>query len=109
MSKFSVCLEEEPLRQNWSPHARFMDKHQMTLKELSLQLESRSQENCLPQNLSEHDMRRYALVKENVIRKFHHKTVFLFLTAFICPHSILENCVLYSIQNYLPITNAIHT
>ncbi|XP_059584004.1 protein BCAP isoform X2 [Alligator mississippiensis] len=66
-NQFSVCLEEEPLRQNWSPHARFMDKHQMTLKEPSLQLESRSQENCLPQNLSEHDMRR--LTEEALMQK----------------------------------------
>ncbi|XP_019357102.1 PREDICTED: outer dense fiber protein 2-like isoform X1 [Gavialis gangeticus] len=66
-NQFSVCLEEEPLRQNWSPHARFMDKHQMILKELSLQLESRSQENCLPQNLSEHDMRR--LTEEALMQK----------------------------------------
>ncbi|XP_019386701.1 PREDICTED: outer dense fiber protein 2-like isoform X2 [Crocodylus porosus] len=66
-NQFSVCLEEEPLRQNLSPHARFMDKHQMILKELSLQLESRSQENCLPQNLSEHDMRR--LTEEALMQK----------------------------------------
>uniref|UniRef100_A0A7M4FHQ0 Outer dense fiber of sperm tails 2 like n=1 Tax=Crocodylus porosus TaxID=8502 RepID=A0A7M4FHQ0_CROPO len=67
VAQFSVCLEEEPLRQNLSPHARFMDKHQMILKELSLQLESRSQENCLPQNLSEHDMRR--LTEEALMQK----------------------------------------
>ncbi|CAM4593107.1 unnamed protein product [Lepidochelys olivacea] len=51
--QFSACMEEEPLKQNWSSFTKVMDKHQSKLKELSPQLKSRSQENFLQQNLSE--------------------------------------------------------
>ncbi|XP_043376956.1 protein BCAP isoform X6 [Chelonia mydas] len=53
IAEFSACMEEEPLKQNWSSFTKVMDKHQSKLKELSPQLRSRSQENFLQQNLSE--------------------------------------------------------
>ncbi|XP_074818347.1 protein BCAP isoform X3 [Natator depressus] len=53
IAEFSACMEEEPLKQNWSSFTKVMDKHQSKLKELSPQLKSRSQENFLQQNLSE--------------------------------------------------------
>ncbi|XP_029768185.1 protein BCAP-like isoform X4 [Terrapene carolina triunguis] len=70
VAEFSACMEEEPLKQNWSSFTKVMDKHQTKLKELSPQLKSRSQENFLEQNLSESEMR---WLKEDEIATLQEK------------------------------------
>ncbi|XP_026511852.1 protein BCAP isoform X4 [Terrapene carolina triunguis] len=70
VAEFSACMEEEPLKQNWSSFTKVMDKHQTKLKELSPQLKSRSQENFLEQNLSESEMR---WLKEDEIATLEEK------------------------------------
>ncbi|KAH1166025.1 protein BCAP isoform X11 [Mauremys mutica] len=68
--QFSACMEEEPLKQNWSSFTKVMDKHQTKLKELSPQFKSRSQENFLEPNLSETEMR---WLKEDEIATLQEK------------------------------------
>ncbi|XP_053894138.1 protein BCAP isoform X3 [Malaclemys terrapin pileata] len=70
VAEFSACMEEGPLKQNWSSFTKVMDKHQTKLKELSPQLKSRSQENFLEQNLSESEMR---WLKEDEIATLQEK------------------------------------
>ncbi|XP_039341390.1 protein BCAP isoform X7 [Mauremys reevesii] len=68
--QFSACMEEEPLKQNWSSFTKVMDKHQTKLKELSPQFKSRSRENFLEPNLSESEMR---WLKEDEIATLQEK------------------------------------
>ncbi|XP_050818114.1 protein BCAP isoform X3 [Gopherus flavomarginatus] len=68
--QFSACMEEEPLKQNWSSFTKVMDKHQTKLKELSPQFKSSSWENFLGQNLSESEMR---WLKEHEIATLQEK------------------------------------
>ncbi|KAM7161908.1 protein BCAP isoform 3-T3 [Macrochelys suwanniensis] len=70
VAEFSACMEEEPLKQNWSSFTKVMDKHQTELKELSPQLKSRPRENFLQQNLSESEM---TWLKEDEIATLQEK------------------------------------